>query len=121
VTILDTPKALDATLFAPTIDFLMRPGKALRARLVEMGWTLGGGVGPVPAELPSLLELVHAGSLIVDDIEDELVRAPRRAGAPPPPRRAARPPMRNWLYFLPLQLLPISRCRPRRNSPSIAR
>jgi geranylgeranyl pyrophosphate synthase len=97
--------ALDSTLLGPTLEFLARPGKALRARLVEIGWELGGGAGAVPVELPSLLELVHAGSLVVDDIEDGSCE---RRGAPALHRRVGVPlalNAGNWLYFLPLQLL----------------
>jgi geranylgeranyl pyrophosphate synthase len=97
--------AVHAALLGPTLEFLARPGKALRARLVEMGWALGGGAGRVPAELPTLLELVHAGSLIVDDIEDG---SSERRGVPALHRRVGVPlalNAGNWLYFLPLQLL----------------
>lgn len=98
-------RALDATLFEPVLDFLDRPGKGLRARLVELGWVLGGGGEAVPAALPSLVELVHAGSLIVDDIEDGSVE---RRGEPALHRRLGVPlalNAGNWLYFVPLQLL----------------
>ena len=98
-------QALAATLVEPTMRFLARPGKALRARLVELGWTLGGGTGPVPQPLPSLIELVHAGSLIVDDIEDG---STERRGEPALHRKIGVPlalNAGNWLYFLPLQML----------------
>lgn len=58
-------------LLAPLREFMSRPGKSFRARLVETGWKLSGGSLPAPAELPLLIELIHAGSLIVDDIEDD--------------------------------------------------
>ena len=38
--------------------------------MCELGWRLADGRGEAPALLPALVEIVHAGSLIVDDIED---------------------------------------------------
>ncbi len=97
--------ALAATLLDPTLRFLRRPGKGLRARLVELGWMLGGGAATVPPALPSLVELIHAGSLIVDDIEDG---STERRGEPALHRRIGVPlalNAGNWLYFTPFQLL----------------
>ncbi|HEY0255203.1 MAG TPA: polyprenyl synthetase family protein, partial [Kofleriaceae bacterium] len=59
-----------AALAGPAAEFLSRPGKALREMIVTAGWTLGGGVGACPSELPLALELLHAGSLVIDDVED---------------------------------------------------
>lgn len=70
----------DAALVGPAAAFLVRPGKDLRARLVRAGWLLGGGVPhALPHALAHAIELVHAGSLIVDDVQD--ASADRR-GAP---------------------------------------
>ncbi len=61
----------NAALYDPLRDFLAEPGKGFRAQLVRLGWTLGGGaVDACPPELIVALEWLHAGSLIVDDIED---------------------------------------------------
>lgn len=58
-------------LAGPARNFLARPGKELRTRLVDAGWTLGGGEsGAAPERIPLVLELLHAGSLIIDDVED---------------------------------------------------
>jgi geranylgeranyl pyrophosphate synthase len=51
-------------------EILGRPSRQFRARMCELGWRLADGPGEVPALLPALVEIVHAGSLIVDDIED---------------------------------------------------
>ena len=51
-------------------DILGRPSRQFRARMCELGWRLADGPGEVPALLPALVEIVHAGSLIIDDIED---------------------------------------------------
>lgn len=66
-------------LVEPASLFLARPGKDLRARLVAAGFALGGGTGEVPPAIPRALELLHAGSLIVDDVEDQ---STERRGAP---------------------------------------
>ncbi|MBC8132941.1 MAG: polyprenyl synthetase family protein, partial [Deltaproteobacteria bacterium] len=51
-------------------DILGRPSRQFRARMCEVAWRLGDGVGQIPAFLPAVVEVIHAGSLIVDDIED---------------------------------------------------
>jgi geranylgeranyl pyrophosphate synthase len=93
-------------LLDPLRDFLRRPSKSFRAQLVELGFRLGGGdQGSHPLELPLIIECLHAGSLIVDDIEDE---SSQRRDAPalhcvygvPRALNAG-----NWLYFWPQVLL----------------
>jgi geranylgeranyl pyrophosphate synthase len=92
-------------LYGPIEDFLSRPGKQIRARLVEHGFRLVRPDGDLPPRLPLLVELIHAGSLIVDDIEDG--SASRRGG--PALHRVHGVPKAlnagNWLYFLPFSLL----------------
>jgi geranylgeranyl pyrophosphate synthase len=68
-------------LTGPATAFLSRPGKDLRARFVRTGWVLAGGEGS-PETLTAIaqvLEILHAGSLIVDDVED---RSDERRGQP---------------------------------------
>ncbi len=92
-------------LLAPLRDFLARPGKQLRARFVSLAWQLAGGRGEPPAELALALELLHAGSLIVDDVEDG---TEERRGAPALHVRAGLPTALNagnWLYFAALEML----------------
>jgi geranylgeranyl pyrophosphate synthase len=65
------PRAVwDRALGDVARDILGRPSRQFRARMCELGWRLGDGRGETPALLPALVEIVHAGSLIVDDIED---------------------------------------------------
>lgn len=96
----------ERALLQPAREFLRRPGKGFRARLVEACWTLAGGrEGAMPQELPLVIELLHAGSLIVDDIEDG---SPGRRGAPALHRVVGLPlalNTGNWLYFWPLELI----------------
>jgi geranylgeranyl pyrophosphate synthase len=93
-------------LLAPLHDFLARPSKGFRAGLVDLGYRLSGGSeGRVPPELPLIIECLHAGSLIIDDIEDESLE---RRGAPALHRTNGVPRALNagnWLYFWPQVLL----------------
>ncbi len=100
------PALWEHALLAPARQFLQEPGKGFRGRLVELGWELAGGAtGACPPELCVALEWLHAGSLIVDDIEDgALTRRGQPAlhlshGLPRALNTA------NWLYFAALQRL----------------
>ena len=68
----DVPMRLwNAALYDPARAFLAEPGKGFRANLVHMGWDLAGGEPDAcPPVLAVILEWLHGGSLIVDDIED---------------------------------------------------
>ena len=95
----------DAALVGPLLDFLGRPGKEFRARLVHLGWQLSGRNNAPPAELPLIIEALHSGSLIIDDIEDE---SNQRRGAPALHCRYGMPRALNagnFLYFWALELL----------------
>jgi len=95
----------DAALVGPLMDFLGRPGKEFRARLVRLGWQLSGRSHAPPAELPLIIEALHSGSLIVDDIEDE---SSERRGGPALHCRYGLPRALNagnFLYFWALELL----------------
>lgn len=87
-------------LAGPAAEFLARPGKQLRAAIVHAGWTLGGGApDAVPERLALVIELLHAGSLIVDDVEDG---ADERRGAPALHHLVGVPLAINtgsWMYF----------------------
>jgi geranylgeranyl pyrophosphate synthase len=100
------PSAIwERALSGPLADFLGRPGKEFRARLVRLSWELAGRRKPPPAELAMIVEALHAGSLIVDDIEDD---SSYRRGAPALHQTYGVPTALNagnWLYFWPAQLL----------------
>jgi geranylgeranyl pyrophosphate synthase len=90
----------EAALLAPTREFIGRPAKAFRAALVRCGWSLAGGAAAPPLELECLVELLHAGSLVVDDVQD---RATLRRGGPALHRQIGAGlaiNCGNWLYFL---------------------
>ncbi|WP_394831553.1 polyprenyl synthetase family protein [Pendulispora rubella] len=92
-------------LWEPAANFLSRPSKEFRARLVDFGWEWIGAQGRAPEPLRAALEALHAGSLIIDDIEDD---APDRRGQPAL-HVAYGVPMAlncgNWLYFAALRML----------------
>jgi geranylgeranyl pyrophosphate synthase len=95
----------EPALVGPLTDFLGRPGKEFRARLVHLGWQLSGRNQAPPVELPLIIEALHSGSLIVDDIEDE---STVRRGAPALHCRyglARALNAGNFLYFWALELL----------------
>jgi geranylgeranyl pyrophosphate synthase len=87
-------------LVGPAGEFLARPGKALRTSLVRAGWILGGGEPHAfPERLALVLELLHAGSLVIDDVEDD---SEERRGAPTLHRLVGAPLAINtgsWMYF----------------------
>jgi geranylgeranyl pyrophosphate synthase len=97
---------LDAALLDPAHDILRRRGKELRSRMFESCWILAGGApGEHPEQLPLVVELLHTGSLVIDDIQDD---SALRRGEPALHRRFGVPVALNtgnWLYFLPLALL----------------
>lgn len=97
-------------LHPPVADMVARPGKEVRARLVEHAFSIARAAAPctcahLPPELPQIVEMLHAGSLVIDDIEDE---ATTRRGAPALHRTWGLPialNAGNWMYFWPLVVL----------------
>lgn len=96
-----SPGVWDAALLDPARDILRRSGKGFRARLLEHAWNLAGGApGELPELLPVTIEVLHVGSLVIDDIEDD---SSLRRGAPALHRLYGLPlalNTANWLYFL---------------------
>ncbi len=95
------PRLWQAALSGPLQEMATRPGKELRSDLVEAAWRMSGGRGELRPEIPAIVEALHLGSLIVDDIEDE---SPRRRGGPALHTMVGLPlalNAGNWLYFLP--------------------
>lgn len=97
------PASLDElyrlALGGPVDEFLARPGKRFRARLVELSFAAAGGRGRIGRELGAAIELIHAGSLIIDDIEDA---STERRGGPALHIAQGLPLALNagsWLYF----------------------
>lgn len=92
-------------LQGPVEDFLARPRKDLRGDILKIGFLLYASKTPDQqtqrdlASLSSLLEWVHAGSLIIDDIQDDSLERRgdqclhRKYGVPCALNAA------NWMYF----------------------
>jgi geranylgeranyl pyrophosphate synthase len=108
----DISELLHRALLSPVDDVLNRPSHRFRAQLVDLGARLGGDeILSVMTEqrcavAAHLVELLHAGSLIVDDIQDE---SPFRRGLPTLHRTYGVPTALNagnWLYFWALQSIP---------------
>jgi geranylgeranyl pyrophosphate synthase len=103
---------LQGALLQPVGEIVGRQGKRLRGQLVRMCYRLVSDE-PAPSLLASrrcqigaeVIELIHAGSLIIDDIEDG---SQVRRGAPALHLQYGIPVALNagnWLYFWPFQLL----------------
>jgi geranylgeranyl pyrophosphate synthase len=92
-------------LVAPVMEILGRPGKGFRGSLTRIAFRLAGGAGEPPPALAGIFEILHAGSMIVDDIEDD---SSERRGAPAVHRLHGLPlalNAGNWMYFAPFGLL----------------
>ncbi len=91
-------------LAGPLQEFIHRPGKQFRGKLVTLAWQLAGQDGTPPPELSHIVELLHAGSLIIDDIQDDSLQRRGRSAL----HRLIGLPLAlnlgNWLYFWPLNL-----------------
>ena len=90
---------------APLADFLARPSKMFRASITEWAWYAAGGTGELPTQILLAVEALHAGSLIVDDIEDDGVE--RRGDVALHLRYGVPCALNagNWLYFWPARLI----------------
>lgn len=100
-----SPATWDRALAEIARDILSRPSHQFRARMCALAWRLADGTGDVPAVLPFLVEVIHAGSLIVDDIEDD---SRERRGAPCLHLLHGTPLALNagsWMYFWALDLV----------------
>ena len=86
-------------LTQPVDEFLRRGGKRFRATLLELAYRIAGGDGNVPTPVLEAVELLHAGSLIIDDIEDGTEE--RRGGAAMHAKIGVPSAINagNWLYF----------------------
>ena len=92
-------------MFGPLDDFLHRKGKRIRAELIELSYRAAGGKGKAPTVLIEFIELLHGGSLIIDDIEDN---SSSRRGSVALHQRVGLPialNTGNWMYFAALEKL----------------
>jgi geranylgeranyl pyrophosphate synthase len=92
-------------LGTPLRDFLGRGSKMFRAHMAEWAWAAAGGEGELCIAIPLAVESLHAGSLIIDDIEDNA--GFRRGDVALHERYGTATALNagNWLYFWPVRLL----------------
>lgn len=107
----DLYNLLQAPLFRPVEDFFKNPGKNIRSLLVEMGFQLvQSSEVSISDDLKdkiniasSIIEAIHGGALIVDDIQDGSVI---RRNGPTLHLKYGMPQalnVGNWLYFWALE------------------
>ncbi len=92
-------------LTEPAQQFLDRTGKRIRKSVVELVYTMAGGSGQLPPCLGEAIEWLHAGSLVIDDIQDE---SPMRRGQPSLHMQIGVPlalNAGNWMYFQAIEKL----------------
>jgi geranylgeranyl pyrophosphate synthase len=96
---------LDRSLFEPVFDFKCRQGKRIRGSLLQISFEMGGGIGDVPASISDAIESLHAGSLVIDDVQDD--SCSRRGHATM--HHSIGVPLAinagNWMYFQALECL----------------
>ncbi len=89
----------------PAEQFMTRFGKQIRSTLIREAFIAAGGEGDTPRAIAESIELLHAGSLIIDDIEDD---SAERRGEPTLHRQIGLPlalNTGNWMYFRALEKL----------------
>jgi geranylgeranyl pyrophosphate synthase len=96
-------------------------GKRFRATLLERAYVFAGGRCEAPALIVDAVELLHAGSLVIDDFEDDSLT---RRGQPAlhqviGPARAVN--AGNWMYFRALELAVSALDDPARSAALVGR
>lgn len=92
-------------LTQPAEQFLDRTGKRIRKSVVELAFAMAGGSGQLPPCIGEAIEWLHAGSLVIDDIQDE---SPMRRGQPSLHMQigvSLALNAGNWMYFQSLEKL----------------
>lgn len=106
----DVWRRVSRALVEPAQEIMGRPGKRFRAGLLELGHALVGNDDAIRDQRAFALsgqaiELLHAGSMIVDDVQDG---SKIRRGGPAIHQMVGVPRAicaGNWLYFWPLRLI----------------
>lgn len=96
-------------------------GKRFRAALLQRAYEFAGGRGQAPAAIVDAVEMLHAGSLVLDDFEDG---SPTRRNQPAlhrvvGPARAVN--AGNWMYFRALELAGAASDDPTRSAAVLRR
>jgi geranylgeranyl pyrophosphate synthase len=98
-------RLVDESLHRPTESFKRRQGKQIRGAMVRICYEMAGGRGDIPTAIADAIEHLHAGSLVIDDIQDE---SQFRRGEPALHRLIGVPlaiNAGNWMYFSAIDLL----------------
>lgn len=100
-----TAEIWDQALGDVARDILSRPSRQFRARLAELSFRLAGGIRQPAPWLAGIVEVIHAGSLIVDDIQDGSTE--RRGAACVHLTHGLGRALNgaNWMYFWALQMV----------------
>ena len=96
---------LNQSLHLPIRDFIDRQGKRIRGDLTELSYKISGGRGHLSEEVCKSIELLHAGSLVIDDIQD---CSSQRRGRATMHREIGMPQAMNagnFMYFRALEVL----------------
>lgn len=96
---------VDSALHHPVYDFKRRQGKRIRGSMVQIGYEMAGGSGRVSETIAESIECLHAGSLVIDDVQDD---SRCRRGQPTLHQTIGVPlaiNAGNWMYFRALELL----------------
>ena len=96
-------------------------GKRFRAALLQRAYEFAGGNGEAPPVIIDAVEMLHAGSLVIDDFEDDSLT---RRGQPAihrviGPARAVN--AGNWMYFRALELAGAAYENPARSAAVLKR
>lgn len=96
------------SLFEPVNDFTVCKGKRIRGSLLQLSYELSGGAGLLSPAISEAIESLHAGSLVIDDIQDD---SQSRRGQVTLHQRIGMPlaiNAGNWMYFHALECLTAS-------------
>ena len=96
-------------------------GKRLRASLVERAYAYAGGRSAAPVLVVDAVEMLHAGSLVIDDFEDNSLtrRSQPALHTVIGPARAVN--AGNWMYFRALELAAAAVQDPARSAALVGR
>ena len=95
----------DDALHGPVGEFVAARGKRIRSAMVHLSYSIAGGRGGVPTEISQAIEWLHAGSLVIDDIQDG---STLRRGRPTMHRQIGVPlaiNAGNFMYFRALEIV----------------
>ena len=96
---------IQRALIHPADDFRARQGKRIRGSMVQICYEMSRGNGPICEDILEAIESLHAGSLVIDDVQDD---SHYRRGQPTIHQAIGVPLAINagtWLYFRALELL----------------